>query len=240
MVTRRSAARVASLAHGVRPARPRGSLAVRAVFGLVLVLGGITLWAITHGLTAWTLDQRREARIAAHEMRLPPIAVHDQLGQPQRFFGELPAAGPAAGAPAVYLVDVIYTRCQTVCRALGAAFAQLSRQVEADGMAGRIGLISLSFDPRDTGADLASYAREHGARPPQWRVAAPDAPVAMQALLREADIIAIPDGFGGFVHNGGLQVVDALGVVLGSFELEDFQAAYALALRHAAAGGVGR
>ncbi|MNN95771.1 hypothetical protein D3C81_2146340 [compost metagenome] len=62
----------------------------------------------------------------------------------------------------------------------------------------------------------------------------------MQALLREADIIAIPDGFGGFVHNGGLQVVDARGVVLGSFALEDFHAAYALAQRHALAGGAGR
>lgn len=212
--------------------------------GLVLVLGAIALWAITHGLTAWTLDQRREARIAAGQMRLPPIAVHDQLDQPHRFFGRS-GAGPGSeeGAPAVYLVDVIYTRCQTVCRALGAAFTQLSRQLEADGMTGRIGLISLSFDARDTGADLASYAREYGARPPLWRVAAPDAPAAMQGLLREADIIAIPDGFGGFVHNGGLQVVDARGVVLGSFALEDFHAAYALAVRHAAAAaaaGAGR
>ncbi|MGO4761945.1 SCO family protein [Cupriavidus sp. 2KB_3] len=234
---------MASLAHRVKPARPRGSPAVLMVVGvlcLVLVLGASAIWAVTHGLRAWTLDQRREARIAAHQMRLPPIAVHDQLGQPLRLFGEVPAEGPAQGAPSVYLVDAIYTRCQTVCRALGAAFAQLSRQLEADGMTGRIGLISLSFDPRDTGADLAAYAREHGARPPQWRVAAPDAPAAMQALLREADIIAIPDGFGGFVHNGGLQVVDARGVVLGSFELEDFHAAYALAQRHALAGGAGR
>ena len=47
-----------------------------------------------------------------------------------------------------------------------------------------------------------------------------------------ADVIAIPDGLGGFEHNGGLHVVDAAGRVLAVFPLERFSDAYALARSH--------
>lgn len=241
MATRRSAVRVASGASVVSHAGARPRWPVVWLL-LVISLSGAGLYALTDGLTAWTLDQRRENRIAAGAMRLPAVAVWDQQGREAVWFGadasDLPdarlgasASPPAQSSPqdAIYLVDVIYTRCMTVCRALGAEFAQLQARIAADGLSGRIGLRSLSFDPRDGVADLAGYGREHRARLPDWAVATAVDPTAMRALLREADVIAIPDGFGGFEHNGGLHVVDARGRVLGTFTLEAYQDAYAFA-----------
>ncbi|SDB99901.1 protein SCO1/2 [Cupriavidus sp. YR651] len=234
MATWRSAARVASQGltarHTGRRAR-HGPWPV-VVLLLALALGGAAIWQLTYGLTSWTLDQRREVRIAAGGLQLPAIDVRNQHGEPLRLFAD----PGAASAPAIYIVDFIYTRCLTVCRALGAEFTQLAHQIDADGMAGRIGLLSMSFDPRDATADLAGYAREHQARLPGWQVVGAVSMASMQTLLRNADIIAIPDGLGGFEHNGGLHVVDASGHVLAVYPLADFRAAYAFARKRAGTG----
>ncbi|PLP97594.1 SCO family protein [Cupriavidus pauculus] len=205
------------------------------VLAVALALGAAAIHGMTYGFAAWTLDQRREVRIAQHTLRLPAIDVRGQDGQRLRLFAG-PASGSgdarAGGTPGVYIVDFIYTRCPTVCRALGAEFAQLSLQLDADGMAGQIGLVSLSFDPRDTAGDLQGYANTYRARAPRWLVAAAVSAADMDRLLRQADVIAIPDRLGGFEHNGGLHVVDARGQVLAVFALDDFRQAYAFALAH--------
>ncbi|GJG98316.1 SCO family protein [Cupriavidus pauculus] len=198
-----------------------------------LLVGAAAIHALTYGLSAWTLDQRREVRIARQSLHLPAIDVHSQDGQRVRLFGGQGGQAGQGNQPAVYIVDFIYTRCPTVCRALGAEFDQLSRQIDADGMAGRIGLVSLSFDPRDTASDLRGYATTFHARAPGWLVASAESPVDMNRLLADADVIALPDGLGGFEHNGGLHIVDAQGRVLAVRALEDFRDAYALALAHA-------
>ncbi|WP_254615533.1 SCO family protein [Cupriavidus basilensis] len=195
---------------------------------LVLVLAVAGLRYLTLGFTAWTLDDRRETRIAQGALVLPVIETRNQAGEPARLFG----AGRDPGAQ-LFLVDFIYTRCLSVCRALGAEFEQLQGRIRADDMDGRIGLVSLSFDPAgDDTASLAAYAREHHAQLPGWQVAAPVAAPAMQALLRDADVIAIPDGLGGFEHNGGVHVTDAQGRVLAVYALADYQQAYDFARRH--------
>lgn len=223
--------------HSARLAARRGRrLPPWAVLAVALVLAFAAIHRLTYGFAAWTLDQRRDVRIAQHALRLPAIDVQAQDGQRLRLFAGPAGVGrdaAAPAAPAIYIVDFIYTRCPTVCRALGAEFAQLSRQAEADGVAGRIGLISLSFDPRDTLADLQGYATTYHARTPGWRVAVAVSTSDMDRLLRQADVIAIPDGLGGFEHNGGLHVVDAQGQVLAVYALEDFRQAYAFALAHA-------
>lgn len=226
MATPRSAVRAAER-RTVAAVRPPGlrSVVPSLVLLLALAASGAAIYGVTDGLTAWTLDQRRDTRIAAGVMRLPAIDVRNQQGGRARWFG-------ADGAgPRIYLVDFVYTRCLTVCRALGAEFTQLQEQIARDGLAGRIGLRSLSFDPRDDVPDLAGYARQHRARLPGWDVAGPVAPAAMRMLLRDADVLAIADGLGGFEHNGGLHVVDAHGRILAAFPLEEFRQAYAFARR---------
>lgn len=208
----------------VRAARPAATLGPAFAVLVALIASAAALYGLTYGLGAWTLDQRRDARIADGTLRLPALDARNQSGQPLRLFG---GSAPGQAAPHLYIVDFIYTRCPTVCRALGAEFAQLRQQIEADGMTERIRLVSLSFDPRDTIGDLAGYARTHGARTPGWDVATATPMRAMDQLLRDADVIAIPDGLGGFEHNGGLHVVDADGAVLAIYPLERFREAYA-------------
>lgn len=221
--------------HSVRRAGSRGPrVAPWVALCAVLVSGAAAIHGLTYGLSAWTLDQRREVRIAQQSLHLPAIDVRGQNGQRVRLFAG--QGGDDATAPGVYIVDFIYTRCATVCRALGAEFDQLARQRDDDGMAGRIGLVSLSFDPRDTVPDLLAYATTYRARAPGWLVAAAVAPADMRRLLAEADVIAVPDGLGGFEHNGGLHVVNAQGQILAIYPLDAFREAYAFALAHARGG----
>src|SRR5438445_13326117 len=99
-----------------RPAWP--ALALLLVLVLVLAVAGLRY--LTLGFTAWTLDDRREARIAQGVLVLPAIETRNQAGKPARLFG----ARREQGAQ-LYLVDFIYTRCLSVCRALGSEFEQL-------------------------------------------------------------------------------------------------------------------
>ncbi|HBD38494.1 MAG TPA: SCO family protein [Cupriavidus sp.] len=173
-------------------------------------------------MSAWTLDERRDLRIASLDLRMPATAVRNQQGHGAELFsGNAPST--------VYIVDFIYTRCNTVCSALGGEFAQLSRQVKADGLSGRLGLVSISLDARDTAGDLKAYATTYRASLPEWEVVTANDLRELKALLRQTDVIAIPDGMGGITHNGALDVVSANGVVLATYPMEQFQQAYLFA-----------
>ncbi|EKZ95474.1 SCO family protein [Cupriavidus metallidurans] len=190
--------------------------------GAVLAAGIAGLHALTYGLSAWTLDERRDLRIASLDLRMPATAVRNQQGHGAELFsGNAPST--------VYIVDFIYTRCNTVCSALGGEFAQLSRQVKADGLSGRLGLVSISLDARDTAGDLKAYATTYRASLPEWEVVTANDLRELKALLRQTDVIAIPDGMGGITHNGALDVVSANGVVLATYPMEQFQQAYLFA-----------
>lgn len=72
----------------------------------------------------------------------------------------------------VVVLTFIYTRCPSpeFCPAMDAKFADLARRISASPTrAGRIRLLSISFDPdHDTPEILADHARRRGARPPLW------------------------------------------------------------------------
>ncbi|MFW6167081.1 MAG: SCO family protein [Ralstonia sp.] len=204
------------------PAAPRGwgpALALAAV----MVMGVAGFARLTQGFAVWTLDDRRAERVAERTLQFPPVEIRDQQGQPATLFT------PGRAEPArMLLVSFIYTRCMTVCRALGAEFTQLKRRITADGLAGKVGLLSISIDPaRDDTRSLAAYAADQQAQLPGWRIVAPTSAATLQHLLRTLDVVAIPDGLGGFEHNGGIHVVDAHGRVLAIYDLEAFEQAYA-------------
>lgn len=197
---------------GAAPKVP--SLWAAGVACLVLCIGFLTaLFCLTRGLQVWTLDDRRSMTAAQGRLIAPPVELRDAKGH--RF---LPWS-PASTADHVYLVDFIYTRCPTVCVALGAEFFQLQQRIRAAGLVNRVELLSVSIDPEhDDARSLTAYGAEQHADPAIWRIGAPLTNVSKDTLLRSIDVVAIPDGLGGYVHNGEIHLIDAHGVVRGLYD----------------------
>ncbi|WP_453997786.1 SCO family protein [Afipia felis] len=168
------------------------------------MLGGLTtLWWGTDGLTAITAESARRLDVQRHPRPLPVVALEDHNGA---------AASFADFSGKVILLDFVYTRCPTLCIALGTAFQQARDRIAGSSLEGRIVLLTVSFDPeRDGPSDLADYADRYGGTDAVWRVLRAPSRDDTRDLLRVAKVIAVPDGFGGFVHNAAILVVDANG-----------------------------
>ncbi|MEM5428809.1 SCO family protein [Cupriavidus oxalaticus] len=206
--------------------RPIGLRAAGAACVVLSIGFAAALAWLTQGLQSWTLDERRIERAAAGSLVAAPIALRDAQGDR---FAPWDAASPASQ---VYLVDFIYTRCETVCAALGTQFYRLQQRIRASGLEGRVRLLSISVDPQhDDTARLAAYSRQQRADPGIWRITAPVPPAGEQSLLSALDVVAVPDGMGGYVHNGEIHLIDGRGVVLGLYDYSRFDQALDAARR---------
>lgn len=206
------------------------SLARRLSATLCLVLLAASVWGlnrITHGFEVWTFEGRRALLLHTGVVQAPHAALQGIDGQPLALWS---AAGGAA--PAAYLVDFIYTRCPSVCLTLGSEYQHLQRALASHGAAAAQGvhLVSLSFDvAHDDPAQLARYAASLGADPRWWTFAVPASAGEAQALLRGLGVVAVPDGQGGFVHNGAIHLIDRHGTLRGLFALDAWPQALAAA-----------
>ncbi|WP_092139115.1 SCO family protein [Cupriavidus sp. YR651] len=192
-----------------RPPRLGATLALCA-----LSLAGFAALAghLTHGFEAWTFEALRRQAAMEGKLVAPALALRDAQGRSFQLFD-----ASAVGSP-VYLVDFVYTRCMTVCAALGSEYQQMQRAMSANPSS-RVRLLSISIDPaHDNARALLAYGNRHQADPARWTLAAPRDEAAGQAALRQFGLIAIPDGFGGYVHNGGIHLIDAQGKVHGIFD----------------------
>ncbi|WP_309678046.1 SCO family protein [Polaromonas sp.] len=195
-----------------------------ALCAALLLAFGWGLYRYTAGFEVWTFEGQRQMRLAAGSLRAPALALRSAQGAPVTLWQ---ASG---NRPAAYLVDFIYTRCPGVCRALGSDYqqmqAQLAAQRGASTAAHAVQLVSISFDTaHDDAVSLLAYAREHRADPALWTVAMPASAADAAALLRSLDVIAIPDGLGGFVHNGAIHLLDGSGRLRGLYALEQWREA---------------
>lgn len=186
---------------------------------LVTVAFFAALSGVTLGLSAWTREDARRLQVERAPIALSPLVM---IGQDRRAL--TPWAGQDAVAQ-VYVVDFIYTRCASLCVALGSVFQRMQKSIVERDLAGKVALLSISFDVAHDGvAEVATYARVHGAAAGTWWVAIPDA-AGLARLLAETGVVVIPDGAGGFAHNGGIHVIDARGRLLRVFDAEQFEAA---------------
>ncbi|MEP7282731.1 MAG: SCO family protein [Rubrivivax sp.] len=216
----------------MRPARQSETLSRWCSALLSLALGVAFVWGAwrqTSGFDVWTFEGRRQMQIAAGELRASGVTLRQADGS------VTPAPWQAdSAAPAAYLVDFIYTRCPGVCRALGSEYQQLQRQLIARGHhdpAYRgVQLLSVSFDVVHDGVpQLQQAAAQWGAQVEQWRFAVPASEPESRSLLRSLGVVAIPDGAGGFVHNGDIHLLDRRGRLRGLFAFDDWPRALAAA-----------
>jgi protein SCO1/2 len=182
---------------------------------------------LTRGFEHWTFESLREQDAALGRLGAPATPVRTASGQ------TLSLWGTSAGRHDVTLVDFIYTTCPSVCQALGAEYTQMQAQILAmPPGAPRPRLLSLSFDlAHDGRAQLAAYARQHHADTRTWTVAAPATQDALDTLLDRLRVVVVPDGFGGYVHNGSIVLVDGGGTVRGLYDLAQWTQALAAARR---------
>ncbi|HEY1089939.1 MAG TPA: SCO family protein, partial [Burkholderiaceae bacterium] len=194
---------------------------------LVLVVG-LAHW--THGFEVWTFEGRRQAQVQAGELRARPVPLRASDGKLLRLWGE------ADAAPAAYLVDFVYTRCPSVCRALGSEYQQMQRAL-AERRATEptrrvVHLVSISFDvDHDDPARLARYGADMRVDPQHWTLAVAATQDDASALLRSLGVVVVADGAGGFVHNGAIHLLDADGRLRGLFASDQWPQALEAAQR---------
>ncbi len=196
-----------------------------ALLSALLALAGYACSAwLTHDFQVWTAEGARRLEVALQPVASPPVQVDGPgvAGQPLSQF--------LADGQTVTLLDFVYTRCQTVCLALGSVYQQmqttLQKASKTDAAARRVKLLSISFDTaHDNPQVLQAYAARLSADPLVWRfVRLPDVK-ATQRLLTDFQVVVVPDGRGDFEHNAALLVVDQNGRLVRVFDYAEQQLA---------------
>lgn len=191
---------------------------------------GAAHW-LTHDFQVWTSEGARRLEIALHPAAAPLVVVEGPgVSRPT------PLAQLLSNEGAVTIVDFMYTRCVTVCAALGTTFQQMQSaiaQSESVPGAAPLRLLSISFDPEHDDTDvLAAYSAGLHADPGIWRfarIAHPASNEDARRLLDHYQVTVIPDGFGGFEHNAALLMVDPTGRLVHVFDYAELDTALGFA-----------
>lgn len=207
-----------------------------AVLSTLLAIAAYACSAwLTHDFQVWTAEGARRLEVALQPIAAPLVKI-DGPDTPDQTLPQLLADGQS-----VTLLDFVYTRCQTVCLALGSIYQQLQATLQeagkTDATARRVKLLSVSFDgAHDNPQVLQSYARRLSAEPEWWRfVRVPDADETRR-LLADFQVVVVPDGRGDFEHNAALLVIDQRGRLVRVFDYAEQQLALDYA-RHLAGAG---
>ena len=172
---------------------------------------GILVLQWTHGLSVWTFEDRRRLLAAQGVLVASPLELTDDIGATRTLWSR-------DDRSAVTLVSFIYTRCVSVCSALGSENLEIQREL-VQGPPTAIRLVSLSFDTERDDADaLHRYATRHRADSQRWIVGAPADPEAGARLREALGVVVVPDAFGGYVHNGDIHLIDSDGRLRGIFD----------------------
>ena len=190
----------------------------------VLLIGLLAIHQATAGGTAYTTETLRRSAVAQSPVEVPNFQVVDAQGQALTLHHVLGRDGR------VWIVDFVYTRCATLCLALGSVYQQLQDRVIAQGLQDRVGLLSISFDPaNDTPAALASYAVRMRMQGRVWHLLSLADGSDRRQLLDSFGIMVVPAPLGEFEHNAALHIVTADGRLVRIFGLEQGEQALALA-----------
>ncbi|HMC55732.1 MAG TPA: SCO family protein [Gemmatimonadaceae bacterium] len=179
----------------MRDARLRRTVLASAI---VVAAGGASLYQGTGGLHVFTSEQARRISIARAPRPVPQVTLEDQFGRTFSF-------SDYRGRP--LLVDFVYTRCTTVCPLLSGAFMRLQHRTDS---AGRLAMLSITFDPADGRSRLQAYA-DHNHAGHGWRMARVRDSRDLARVLSAFGIVVIADTNGEFQHNAALHVVDVAG-----------------------------
>jgi len=206
-----------------------------AASGAVLAAGLAGLLWATHGGSAFTTETLRRNAVAEAPVAVPDFTVVDALGREQALRSLLAQDGR------VWIIDFVYTRCTTLCLALGSVFQQLQSGIVEQGLQDRVGLLSISFDPQsDTPAVLGAYAQRMRMQPAVWQLLTLRDASDRRRLLDSFGIMVVPAPLGEFEHNAALHVVTPGGQLVRIVDLSRPDEALATAVSLAASASAAR
>ena len=178
---------------------------------LVLGLGCAALILGTDGGSIWTAESARRQAVLSNPKPLADYPLRDSLGT------RLSLANPGRE---LQVIDLIYTRCPTVCLAMGAQLRMLQTELAAVGLLEQVGILSITFDPADDERALADYLARFHAIEPGWRAARFENDEDLARTLDELGVVVLPDPSVGFVHNAAFYLVEQ-GRVVAVLDVED-------------------
>ncbi len=169
---------------------------------LATVMFGVgAIYLQTDGFTAVTTETARRNSIAQQPRPVPDAQLDAGDGVDSTLLHMLKADGR------VTIIDFIYTRCMSICRAMGSDFQQLQAYIEQNQLGNRVRLLSISFDPADDAKSLNDYAKSMKADSRYWQFVMPTRQNERQALLETFGITVIPTELGQFEHNAAYHIV---------------------------------
>lgn len=190
-----------------RPEVPAsGLLQTFAASLCALVIGLVVILVATDRGHAFTTEALRRGQVARAPQQIPDFGLRNHADKKTTLRELLNSDGR------IHIVDFVYTRCQTVCSSLGSVYQRLQQQILERNLEGRVGLLSVSFDPvNDDAAALQAYAERLHMNPAVWQIVTLDAAQDRRDLLDAFGIMVVPAPLGEFEHNAALHVVDRNG-----------------------------
>ncbi|MDH3579270.1 MAG: SCO family protein [Hyphomicrobiales bacterium] len=185
----------------------------------VAAAGFAFLWHATDGFGAFTAEAARRQKIERDPVYVAETELTDYTGRSISLSG---------GGDSITLVEFIYATCPTICQTAGSDFFRLRERLHSSGLADKVRMISVSFDPqRDDNENLSGYAKLHGADGAVWTIARPhlrDVP----RLLKTFGVTIIADGFDGYQHNTAIHIIDQSGRLVAIVDTDDISGAAAV------------
>lgn len=200
----------------------------------VLITGLVVLMAATGGGQSFTTETLRRQQVMVQPRVIGTFDVTVSSGESTRLNTLLAGAKLASGKK-VWLVDFVYTRCQTVCSSLGSIYQQLQAQIAERGLQDKVGLLSISFDPaNDDAAALSVYASRMRMDPAIWQISTLSKWQDRRRLLDVFGIMVVPAPLSEFEHNAALHVVSSDGRLIKIIDYLAYETALDTAMAAAA------
>jgi protein SCO1 len=174
------------------------------VMSAIVVLGALAFARLTHNFTVLTAEAARRQAVAAAPVAVPELWGIDQTGMQRALLDKADNRS--------VIVDFIFTRCTSVCSALGISYQQLQADIQEEHLENKVRLVTVSFDPEhDTPAIIAEYGRRFRANPEIWTILTPINSEALRRSLEVFGVVKVPAPYGQFIHNAAFNVLDRRG-----------------------------
>jgi protein SCO1/2 len=190
----------------------------------IAAVGVLAFGCLTHGFTVLTSETARRQAVAAEPIAVPELWGIDQTGKRRALLDKVDHRA--------VIVDFIFTRCTSVCSALGNSYQQLQADIQEEHLEKAVRLVTVSFDPEhDTPAIIADYGRRFRTNPETWTILTPIDSEALRRALEAFGVVRVPAPDGQFIHNAAFNVIDRRGRLARIVDIAEPRKALAAAQR---------